>query len=302
MKILKFIAASFLALGLLASCEGYEDYVKDFDFTSTYFGSQKPLRTIVADGDMSFEVGAVLAGMREDNGNYTINYTVDTALLSLIPEAAAFTALPEAYYTLANETTFDIVKDHFRTVKVTLDQAMFTADPLALANTYAIPLRITTASVDSISGSELDTAVIGAKNISIVVVKFISQYHGTYYSRGTQYTLDALGDYADTLTYSKTDLSQNDAIDFSTLGLNTVKTSRIGGNISGGFEYTMNADGSVAVASTDVTIESGAVTYSAVNKTYTLDMTVDKAGTKYHIMEEQILRQNPELDLRFEEW
>ena len=301
MKILKVISASFLILGLLASCEGYEDYVNDYDYTSTYFGSQKPLRTIVADSSMDFEIGAVLAGMRSDDGSHTIDFTIDTSLLSLIPSASQFTLLPESHYIIAHASNFNIQKDHMRTVKITLTAA-FTADTLSLEETYAIPLRITSSSVDSISGSELDTATIDSKDITILVVKYISPYHGHYYSRGVQYELDASGNAIDTLTYSKSDLSQNDVVDFSTLAVNRVMTSRIGGNLSGGLEFTMNADGSVTVASSTVTIDAGSVSYSTDDQTYTIDITVDKAGTKYKIEEQLILRQDPELDLRFEEW
>lgn len=301
MKILKFISVSFLILGLLSSCDGYEDYVNDYDYTATYFGSQKPVRTIVADESMDFEVGVVLAGMRTDDGSHTVDFMVDTSLLSLIPTASKFTALPESYYTIDNASNFNIKKDHMRTVKVTMTEA-FSADILALDETYALPLRIVSSSVDSIPGSELDTATIDSKDVTILVVKFISQYHGHYYSRGVQYELDASGSAIDTLTYYKSDLSQNDVVDFSTLAVNTVMTSRIGGNLPGGLEFTMNADGSVSVTSTSVTIDSGSVTYSAENNTYTIDITVDKAGIKYKIEEELILRQNPELDLRFEEW
>jgi len=302
MKILKLISASLLAIALLASCEGYEDYVNDYDYTATYFGSQKPLRTIVSRDEMVFQVGATLAGMREDNSSYTVDFVVDTSLLSLIPEASGFTVLPEAYYTLGDASNFNISKDHFRVVDVTLDRAAFTADPLSLTNTYALPLRITNASVDSILDSGSDSVTIASKNITILVVKYISAYHGFYYSKGTQVELDAGGVPVDTVTYSKTDLSANDVVEFSTLGAEVVKTSRIGGDIAGGLEFTMNADGSVGVASSDVTIDAGTVTYDESASTYTIDLTVDKEGTTYEIKEQLILRQDPESDLRFEEW
>ncbi|MCG8578678.1 MAG: DUF1735 domain-containing protein, partial [Bacteroidales bacterium] len=174
MKIYKLILASFLGLGLLASCEKYEDYVTDFDFSNTYFGSQKPLRTIVADDAMEFEVGVALGGIREDNGSHSVDFEVDPELLNLIPEASGFTLLPESYYTLGHQSNFNIQKNHMRVVKVSLDKAAFTADPLTLGNTYALPLRITSATVDSIPGSELDTPTIDSKDITILVVKYIS--------------------------------------------------------------------------------------------------------------------------------
>ena len=41
---------------LMTAC--YDDYEKDYDKSSVYFASQKPLRTLVADTDMSIKVGA----------------------------------------------------------------------------------------------------------------------------------------------------------------------------------------------------------------------------------------------------
>ena len=42
---------------LMTAC--YDDYEKDYDKSSVYFASQKPLRTLVADTDMSIKVGVV---------------------------------------------------------------------------------------------------------------------------------------------------------------------------------------------------------------------------------------------------
>jgi len=300
MKIIKKVTVFLVLSLLLSSC--YDDFIEDFDYTLTYFSSQQPLRTIVADGDMTFQVGATLAGMREDDGTAQVFFELDTSLLSEISDASGFTLLPESYYELSNDSEFDVQPtSHLRVVNVTLNEALFTADPDALTTTYALPFRITDATVDSIAGNN-DSISIDSRNITIVAVKYISQYHGYYYSRGVQYTLDASGIPVDTLTYFDDDLSQNDVVEFSTLAIDKVMTSRIGGNLSGGFEFTMNADGSVSVASSSVTIEEGTVAYSTEDQTYSIDITVDKNGTKYKIEEELILRQDPELDLRFEEW
>ena len=44
---------------LMTAC--YDDYEKDYDESSVYFASQKPLRTLVADTDMSIKVGVATA-------------------------------------------------------------------------------------------------------------------------------------------------------------------------------------------------------------------------------------------------
>ena len=43
---------------LMTAC--YDDYEKDYDKSSVYFASQKPLRTLVADTDMSIKVGVAV--------------------------------------------------------------------------------------------------------------------------------------------------------------------------------------------------------------------------------------------------
>ncbi|GAF02759.1 BT_3987 domain-containing protein [Saccharicrinis fermentans] len=302
MKIYKLIFASFLVLSLMASCEKYEDYVSDYDYTTAYFGSQKPLRTIVARDEMEFEVGVALGGMREDNGTHEVNFKVDSSLLENIPEAAGFVMLPEAYYTLGDESNFNIVKDHMRVVNVSLNRETFTADPLAITNTYALPLRITSATLDSIPGSDLDTATIESKDITILVVKYISPYHGTYYSKGVQYELDATGAPVDTITFSDENLSQNMTKDFSTLALNIISTNNISAQISGKMDLTIDNDNAVEIASTAITVSENNSVYSPEETTIFLDYKFEKSGTMYHTLDTLILRQAPELDLRFDEW
>jgi hypothetical protein len=289
-------------LGLMASCEKYEDYVNDYDHTTAYFGTQKPLRTIVARDVMEFEVGAAIGGIREDNGVHSVNFEVDANLLNEIPEAAGFQLLPEEYYTLGDASNFNIIKDHMRVVNVSLNRAAFTSDPLSITNTYAIPFRITSATVDSIPGSELDIPTIDSRNISILVVKYISPYHGTYYSKGVQHELDESGATVNTITFSDENLSQNMTKEFSTLALNTISTNKISADTNGQMDLTIGDDNSVDIATTAVTVSENNSVYSLEDKTILLDYKFEKSGTMYHTLETLILRQDPELDLRFEEW
>lgn len=302
MKIYKLIFASFLALTMLVSCEKYEEYVNDFDYTTTYFGTQKPLRTIVARDEMQFEVGVALGGMRTDDGSHSVDFEVDPSLLDDIPEASGLVVLPAEYYTLGSASNFNIVKDHMRTVSVTLNKDAFTADPLSLTNTYALPLRITSATVDSISGSELEVPTILSKDITILVVKYISQYSGYYYSKGVQYTLGTDGNPTDTTSFYNENLSQNAVKQFTTKTANTVSAANFGADISGNMDLTVNSDNSVVLASSDVVINSYDCTYVEDETTFYLNVNLTKSGTTYEVQETLILRQAPELDLRFEEW
>lgn len=305
MKLIKLII-SIAALFLLVSCE-YEDYIEDFDFSGTYFASQQPLRTIVAGGTESFEVGVTIAGLRNDDGSQWVDFEIDSLLLDSLPEASGLKLLPESYYTLGDPGRFNIVKSFLRTVKVELTEEFFN-DPLALANTYALPLRIVDKSmaIDSIMGFNVpETTVVSSENsenmdITIVVVKYVSPYSGTYYAKGVQYTLNAAGMPTDTTMYSIDELSLNKEIEMESLGVNSVETSQIGANLFGGIKLDMST-GSVTVSSDDVmSLQVDEASYA--DGVFTLKYTVESFGQSYRIEEELIQRQSPELDLRFEEW
>ena len=48
MLMKKHIFTMLAGAALFCSCEKYNDFTTDFDYTAVYFGSQKPLRTVVA--------------------------------------------------------------------------------------------------------------------------------------------------------------------------------------------------------------------------------------------------------------
>ena len=51
MKKINICWYCMMCLLLMTSC--YEEYAKDYEYSTTYFASQKPLRTVIADRDMS---------------------------------------------------------------------------------------------------------------------------------------------------------------------------------------------------------------------------------------------------------
>ena len=65
---------------LMTAC--YDDYEKDYDKSSVYFASQKPLRTLVADTDMSIKVGVAIGGKREVHTDDWATFEIDPSLLS----------------------------------------------------------------------------------------------------------------------------------------------------------------------------------------------------------------------------
>ncbi|WP_066835695.1 DUF1735 domain-containing protein [Rufibacter ruber] len=314
MKKLKLsLLLSMLALAL-AACDDYEEYIKDNEFTAVYFGTQKPLRTIVAYDEMKFKVGVTLAGRRENKQDEWATFEVDPSLLT----NTSFKLLPKEYYTLSDENRMVIPAGKFiGDVTVTLNKAAFTSDPLAHTNTYALPLRLKETSVDSILLGKLDLdggVLTPAKDYTVLVVKYISPLHGVYYHKGTQRKLDNAGNVTEETVYSTTDLSKNQTWNLTTLALNEVETSGAGtfvtttvNNVKNSFGLKLfrNADNTVTIekaAGSKVTILQSSGTYDATKREFNLEYRFTANGSTYSVTDQLILRQAPELDLRFEEW
>lgn len=295
---------------ILFSCEEYEAYVKDYEHSAVYFGTQKPLRTIVAYDEMSFKTGVVLAGKLENDREEWVTYSVDPTLLTGTP----FTLLPEEYYSISNNETIVIPKGKvLGDVTVTLNRDLFTSDPLAHLNTYALPLRLLETSADSILSGQFDengVATVPARDYTVLVVKYISPLHGVYYHKGVEQQVDALGNVVEEKTYNTADLSKNLTWELSTLALDEVLTPGAGtftsqGSDSYGLEFVRNEDNTVtieAVAGSDLTLLEGAGTYDETKREFYLNYKFTESGLNYHVMDTLILRQPPEKDLRFEEW
>jgi hypothetical protein len=300
------VVISILLLAF-SSCEEYEDYIKDYDFSAVYFGAQKPLRTIVAYDEMTFKVGVTLAGKRENTVDEWVTYEIDPSLL----DDTGFTLLPDDYYSVSDGATMVVPKGKFLgDVTVTLDKTAFTGDPLAHLNTYALPLRLKETSADSILSGAFDeegNQLVQPKDYTILVVKYISPLHGVYYHKGVQRELDASGAVVSEVTYSKSDLSANQTWDLSTQALNEVETSGIGTFVAQGYALHLvrNEDNTVTiseVAGTSISLIEGSGSYDEVKREFYLNYKFTVNSVQYSVTDNLILRQPPELDLRFEEW
>ena len=81
MKTMKIYTLICLLSVAFAACEGYDEFVNDHEFTAVYFATQRPLRTIVADDEMSFKVGVALAGKRSNKVEEFATFEIDPLLL-----------------------------------------------------------------------------------------------------------------------------------------------------------------------------------------------------------------------------
>jgi len=299
MKALKIIFVLFLAIGM-TSC--YGDYIVDNDFSSTGFVLAHPLRTVIADRDMEIYVGVAIGGKRAVDMK-------DWATFEIYPDSVptGYSLLPANYYTLSDPNTMRVRKSNLPVadvgIKFTED---FYNDTKAVGKYYVLPFRIT--------GSSLDSIRDGA-DISVVAIKFISTFHGTYYLKGTIEEYDfATGAVNATTIYDKNDLINNITCNLTTVSRN-VLTRTIANSVSTSadkLQLTFEVNNSIEktynvllqAASTTFTLISGSATYYGDKDQPEIELSYSysKSGKYYRVKETMVLRQDPEYDLRVETW
>lgn len=178
----------FLILGaILSGC--YPEFRNDYTYTTVAFSpvtgglttSGELGRSIVKDEGLKLDIGVYLAGVLENDKERWVKFSIDPTLLS----GTSYTLLPADYYTLSNPNTFTIPAGSFiGRVTVKLDSVKFLNDKKAVGYNYAIPIRLTETSADSI---------LSIQNTKIVVIKYINHFEGFYDNVGSFTTFDAAG-------------------------------------------------------------------------------------------------------------
>lgn len=197
-----------VAAGLLTSCNKNQSLtLPDFDYQTTYFASQFPVRTVVLGEDLIVDnsldnqhkvaIKATIGGTRDNTNNVVIGFGVDETLCNNLYFSAAgarVLPMPSSYYTLASDKITIAPGNILGGVEVQLTDAFF-ADPLSLVNSYAIPLVMKNAQgIDSILRGSASVAnpnrcidgnwVIKPRDFVLYVVKFVNTWHGSYLRRG----------------------------------------------------------------------------------------------------------------------
>jgi len=214
-------------------------------------------------------------------------------------DGTKFTLLPESYYTLSDNNTMKVRDEAIAVadIDITFTDAFY-ADPLSASLHYALPFQIVASSCDSIYMK---------KSTSIVAIKYVSTYAGTYYVQGKVDKLDASGAIEETVTYNKTNLSANITRDLSTINRNTLikkgvanlPTSTTNEKVS----LTINGtDVVVATAENGIEITDGSGTYDESDNSMTIQYKYVKDGVTYSVNETLTRRQDILKDLRYEEW
>jgi hypothetical protein len=180
-----------------------------------------------------------MGGVYENTEDRKFEIAVDNTLCNNILFTAGgdpIKALPSNYYTLSSSSQIVIPAGKMNGgIEVQLTDAFF-ADPLAIKNTYVVPIRLkSSADVDSVLAgssqiSNPDPRVtsqwnIAPKNFTMFAVKYINEYHGNYFHYGSNKVKDATGTEVETTTYSTTYVEQNTVTKLLTTGRYQVSMS-----------------------------------------------------------------------------
>lgn len=182
---MKNIGIILILLGLMATgC--YDEFRNDYPYTTVAFSEAtgglstagELGRTVVMGEGLQMDFGVYLAGLLENDREWWVDYIIDPSLLN----DTGYDLMPENYYSLSNDSRITIPKgEYVGKITVTLDSANFMSDPRTSSFTYALPIRITDTSADSI---------YTAQSTKILVIKYINRYEGDYNQTGSYQTFD----------------------------------------------------------------------------------------------------------------
>ncbi|MBC5634598.1 DUF5627 domain-containing protein [Parabacteroides hominis] len=191
---------------LFSACENFGEEFEDYEYTAGYFPYQYPVRTLILgdyiydnsnDNAHKFVISVAMGGVYENKIDRVFKVAVDESLcqnLLFTSGGNEIKPLPSNYYSLSSPDQIIIQKGKFNGgVEVQLADEFFN-DPLAIKNTYVVPMRI-------ISSPDVDS-IIPEKNFTLFAVKFINEYHGTYFHYGTSSVKDATGQTIEEVAYN----------------------------------------------------------------------------------------------------
>ncbi len=323
---MKKIFIIVLAFAGLMSCKNFPIVHPDFDYTSGYFPYQFPVRTLVLgdyiydnanDNAHKFVISVAMGGLYENSKDRSFAFQVDNSLCNKILFTAngdPVKAMPSNYYTLSSSSTIVIPAGKYNGgIDVQLTDAFF-ADPLAIKNTYVVPLKLkSSADVDTIlSGSSANPAAdprvasqwnVAPKNFTMFAVKYINEYHGVYFHYGSNKVKNAAGTEVESTTYSETYVENNTTSKLVTTGRNQVSLSTVFRSkiMTGPIEMLLNFTGSTctitAAAGSPYTI-TGTGTFQSKKFNWgnkerdgiVLQYTVSNALNKYEANETLVVR------------
>jgi len=261
---------SVILIAALAACNKDWEF-PDYKYTTVYFPYQSPVRTLVLGKDIydntldnqhKFLIMATMGGVYENKKNISLGVEVDNALAANLkfgsPTGDTVLAMPAGYYTLPKGSNIVIPSGKVMGgLEVQLTDAFF-QDPLAVKNTYVIPLKITSVTnADSILSGKSDLPspdrrkpadwILVPKDYVLFAVKYVNPYHGSYLRRGKDEVKGAGGNTAlDTnVVYHAPYVEKDEVCSAVTRTLNQVSISlnaKNKGNINVPYQMILNFD------------------------------------------------------------
>lgn len=218
MKIYKTLL-SFLVAGLLFSCQNEEATFPDFEYSTVYFASQYPLRTLELgdetevdnslDNMHKVKIKATLGGVYSNSLDRTIDFKVDETLCNgvLFSDGSTIVPMPANYYKFASNQIVIPAGNILGGVEVELTDDFFN-DPNSIKPYYVIPLLMTgVADADSILSGKAtvsnprrlvsaDWSVV-PKDYVLYAIKYVNPWHANYLRRGTDLISDGVSTVTD---------------------------------------------------------------------------------------------------------
>lgn len=239
---------AILAVGLHA-CKNFEITHPDFKYTSGFFPYQFPVRTLILgdyifdntnDNNHQFLVSAHLGGLYENDKDRTFSIEVDNSLaedLLFTSEGDTVRALPTKYYSLGSDKIVIPKGEMHGGVVVQLNDDFFN-DPQAIALNYVIPVRLKSSpDVDTILTGQSDNPnadprivsdwVVAPKDFAMFGIKFINEFHATYFHYGQSEIKDASNAVLEDTVYSAKFMTSNPVTRFNTTGRHQVTATTI---------------------------------------------------------------------------
>lgn len=255
MKKKSLILIAMLLLGVF-SCSNEKWEFPDFDYTTTYFPYQYPVRTLVLgdyvfdnenDNNLKFKISAHIGGMYENNQDWIVTYQLEPSLVTKVITSPnlfdgktvstpdTLQILPSEYYTLSPADQFVVPKgSFFGEIEVQLTEA-FLDDPKSVLTRYVIPLQIESSTTDSVlvgkpkvispNSNIAGDWTIPPKNYTLFAVKYVNAYHGKYLHRGQSVIKDNVPTLLETIIYHKKYVEQDELWALQTVGRNKVRVT-----------------------------------------------------------------------------
>lgn len=270
MKKLLFVLILSVAM---VSC--YEDYIEDFDYDGIYFPYQTDVRTFVVGEGMKIEVGAALGGVRANDRDRIVSFSIDNSLvtpsiLTLMKGGAQYikdaltpvtvlSPIPTNYYTMSDPSKIVIkTGQHMGSIVLKVDSAKFLSDPKTLFANYALPLTITSADADT---------VLALKKYAVIGLKYENMLFGNYWHGGVTTYKDATGATITIPYYTAVNQPENKVWKLKTVGPNQLVANGISDQTSAKEEMLLTLDGnnitvSTRAGSTFPVVANGASTFN----------------------------------------